>query len=128
MLNRVILIGRLGKSPELRYTPNGTAVCNFSIAVDRDYGDNETDWFDIVVWRKQAEACANYIDKGSLVAIDGRLQFRSYETNDGQKRKVTEVVANNVKFLDSKGNGQANNNNQSNNNQQSSESDISVPF
>ena len=107
MLNRIILIGRLTRDPELRYTPNGKAVAGFSLAVDRGrtnaQGEKETDFIDIVVWDKQAETCANYLGKGRLVAVEGRLQIRSYETQDGQKRKAAEVVAQNVRFLDSKG-------------------------
>ena len=107
MLNRIILIGRLTRDPELRYTPNGKAVASFSLAVDRGrtnaQGEKETDFIDIVVWDKQAETCANYLGKGRLVAVEGRLQIRSYETQDGQKRKAAEVVAQNVRFLDSKG-------------------------
>ncbi len=104
MLNRVILIGRLTKDPELRYTPNGVAVASFTLAVDRSrpnqQGERETDFIPIVVWQKQAENCANYIGKGSLVAVDGRLQVRTYDAKDGQRRWVTEVIAENVRFLD----------------------------
>ena len=104
MLNRVVLIGRLVRDPELRYTPSGAAVANFTIAVDRAFtskqGTKETDFIDIVVWQKLAEIVANNLGKGRLVAVDGRLQVRSYETQEGQRRKVAEVVAENVKFLD----------------------------
>ncbi|MFZ5753354.1 MAG: single-stranded DNA-binding protein [Bacillota bacterium] len=104
MLNRVILIGRLTKDPELRYTPSGTAVATFTLAVNRNRtnqeGEREADFIPIVVWQKQAENCANFIGKGSLVAIDGRLQVRTYDGKDGQRRWVTEVVAENVRFLD----------------------------
>jgi single-strand DNA-binding protein len=104
LLNKVVLIGRLTDDPELRYTPNGTAVCNFTLAVERNFrnrdGDYDTDFIDIVVWRNQAENCANYLSKGRLVAVEGRLQIRSYETNEGQRRRVAEVVANNVQFLE----------------------------
>jgi single-strand DNA-binding protein len=104
MLNRVVLIGRLTKDPELRYTPNGVAVATFTLAVDRSWtnaqGEKEADFIPIVVWRKQAENCANYIGKGSLVAVDGRLQIRTYDGKDGQRRWVTEVVAESVRFLD----------------------------
>ncbi|HHY38932.1 MAG TPA: single-stranded DNA-binding protein [Clostridia bacterium] len=107
MLNRVILIGRLTRDPELRYTPAGVPVAHFSLAVSRPFsnqqGEQETDFIDIVVWRKQAETCANYLGKGRLAAIEGRLQSRSYETPDGQRRRVWEVVADRVTFLDSKG-------------------------
>ena len=104
MLNRVILIGRLTKDPELRYTPSGAAVASFTLAVDRSrlnqQGEKEADFIPIVVWQKQAENCANYIGKGSLVAIDGRLQVRTYDAKDGQRRWVTEVIAESVRFLD----------------------------
>ena len=104
MLNKIILIGRLVRDPELRYTPNGAAVASFAIAVDRQYtnrqGNRETDFIDIVVWQKLAETCANPLGKGRLVAVEGRLQIRSYETQEGQRRKVAEVVAENVRFLD----------------------------
>lgn len=104
MLNRVVLIGRLTKDPELRYTPNGVAVATFTLAVNRSranaQGEREADFIPIVVWQKQAENCANYIGKGSLVAIDGRLQIRTYDGKDGQRRWVTEVVAESVRFLD----------------------------
>jgi single-strand DNA-binding protein len=103
MLNKVILIGRLTKEPDLRYTPSGTAVAKFTLAVDRRQSkdrEKETDFIDIVVWQKQAENCANYLGKGRLVAVDGRLQVRSYEDNQGVRRKAAEVVADNVRFLD----------------------------
>ncbi|MBX5475916.1 MAG: single-stranded DNA-binding protein [Clostridia bacterium] len=104
MLNHVVLIGRLVRDPELRYTPNGVAVGTFTLAVDRPYsnqqGEREADFIDIVVWRQLAETCANHLSKGRLVAVAGRLQIRSYETQDGQKRRAAEVVANEVRFLD----------------------------
>jgi len=104
MLNRIVLIGRLVRDPELRYTPNGVATCSFSLAVDRPFvnqrGERETDFIDIVTWRKLAETCGQHLQKGRLVAVDGRLQVRSYETPDGQKRRVAEVVADTVRFLD----------------------------
>ncbi|WP_061212985.1 single-stranded DNA-binding protein [Syntrophomonas wolfei] len=99
MLNRVILIGRLTKDPELRYTQNGTAVATFTLAVDRKFKREETDFIPIVVWAKQAENCANYLNKGSLVAIDGRIQVRTYDNQEGQRRWVTEVVAEDVRFM-----------------------------
>lgn len=107
MLNKVNLVGRLTKDPELRYLGNGNPVANFTLAVNRTFknkdGEREADFINIQVWRKQAENCANYISKGSLVAISGRIQSRSYDTAEGQKRYVTEVVAEEVHFLDSKG-------------------------
>ncbi len=105
-MNKVVLIGRLTRDPELRYTNGNVPVATFSIAVNRTFananGEREADFFNIVVWRKQAENVSQYIKKGSQVAIDGRLQSRSYDDANGQKRYVTEVVADNVQFLDSK--------------------------
>ena len=113
-MNKVFLIGRLTRDPELRYTGNNTAVASFSIAVNRNFtnqsGEREADFINIVVWRKQAENVKNYLTQGSQVAIDGRIQTRSYDDADGKKRYVTEVVADNVEFLGSKGsNSQGNN-------------------
>lgn len=104
MLNKVILIGRLTRDPELRYTSTGKAVANFDLAVDRPFskqqGEKETDFIRIVTWQQQAETVANHLGKGRLVAVEGRLQIRSYEDRDGNPRKATEVVANQVRFLD----------------------------
>jgi len=104
MLNRVILIGRLTRDPELRYTPGGAAVTRMAIAVDRPFtnrqGERETDFIDIVVWQKLAETCANYLGKGRLIAVEGRLQIRSYDDSQGIRRKAAEIVAENVRFLD----------------------------
>lgn len=103
MLNRIILIGRLVRDPELRYTSNGTPVCNFRIAVDRNYtnrdGERDTDFIDIVTWRKLAENVAQHLGKGRLVGIDGRLQIRRSE-KDNRTYINPEVVAENVQFLD----------------------------
>jgi len=100
-MNRVILIGRLARDPELRFTQSGKSVANFSVAVNRPFSkDGEADFFNIVVWGKTAENCANYLAKGRLVALEGRLQNRTYETQTGEKRYITEIVANTVKFLD----------------------------
>ncbi len=105
-MNKVFLIGRLVRDPELRYTSSNIPVATFSLAVNRNFtgqnGERETDFINIVVWRKQAENCKNYINQGSQVAIDGRIQTRSYDDQNGQKRYVTEVVADNVQFLDTK--------------------------
>ncbi len=105
-MNKVFLIGRLTRDPELRYTGNNTPVATFSLAVNRNFtnqsGEREADFINIVVWRKQAENVKNYLNQGSQVAIDGRIQTRSYDGNDGQKRYVTEIVADNVEFLGSK--------------------------
>lgn len=102
-MNKVILVGNLTRDPELSETPNGVAVCRFSIAVSRDYANNEgnreTDFFNITVWRGRAENCGKYLRKGNKVAIVGSLQTRSYEDKDGIKRNVTDVVASEVEFL-----------------------------
>lgn len=103
MYNRVMIIGRLTRDPELKYTPNGTAVATFSLAVNRKFNREETDFIDVVAWRQSAEFCANYGSKGRLTMVEGRLQVRTYETQEGQKRKVTEVVADELRFLDKSG-------------------------
>src|SRR5574337_1964608 len=106
-MNTVVLIGRLTRDPELRYVPSGQPVSSFTLAVDRPFvnqqGERGTDFIDIVAWRKLAEQVTQHLSKGRLVAVEGRLQIRSYETQDGQKRKVAEVVADAVRFLDRKG-------------------------
>ena len=123
-MNKVFLIGRLTRDPELRYTGNNTAVASFSIAVNRSFtnqqGEREADFFNVTVWRKQAENVKNYLSQGSQVAVEGRLQTRNYEDKDGQKRYVTEVVADNVEFLGSK--------NSSNNNSNGSHNDEPTPY
>ena len=104
MLNKVVLIGRLTKDPELRYTPTGVPVTTFFLAVQRNYtnsqGEREADFIPITVWRGAAESCAKYLAKGRLVAVAGRIQTGSYETPDGQRRYTTEVVADEVRFLE----------------------------
>lgn len=104
MLNRVILIGRLTADPELRYTQSGTAVASFTLAVDRSRpnaaGDRETDFIRVIAWQKLAELCGQYLSKGRLAAVDGRLQIRSYENRDGQKVRVAEIISDTVRFLD----------------------------
>ncbi len=108
-LNKVMIIGNVGREPEMRFTANGTAVTSFSVAVNRvSLGQEndrieETEWFRVVAWNKLAETCNQYIAKGSRIYVEGRLQTRSWEGNDGQKRYTTEVVANNVIFLDRRG-------------------------
>jgi single-strand DNA-binding protein len=105
VLNRVILIGRLTRDPELRYTPSGVAVAQFTLAVDRpftrDGGEREADFIPIVTWRQLAETCANYLRKGRLTAVEGRIQVRNYENSEGRRVYVTEVIADNVRFLES---------------------------
>jgi single-strand DNA-binding protein len=103
MINRVVLVGRLTKDPELRYTPNGVAVARFTLAVNRPFtnqnGEREADFIQVIVWRKAAENAANYLKKGSLAGVDGRIQTRNYENNEGRRVYVTEVVAESVQFL-----------------------------
>ena len=104
-MNNVILIGRLTKDPELRYVPStGNAVTTFSIAVDRTFtgkdGKKQTDFFNIVVWGKSAEYCANYLSKGKLAAVKGSIQNRTYDTKEGEKKYITEIVADNVQILE----------------------------
>lgn len=109
-LNRVILIGRLTRDPELRYTPAGVAVTQFTLAVDRPFsgsnGQKETDFIPVVTWRQLAETCANYLRKGRLTAVEGRIQVRNYDNNEGRKVYVTEVIADNVRFLERAEGGQ----------------------
>ncbi|MBD3265940.1 single-stranded DNA-binding protein [bacterium] len=104
MMNRIILIGRLTRDPELRYTQSGIPVANFSVAVDRRFknasGERETDFINIVAWRKQAELVGEYLNKGFQVAVEGSLQMRKYQTREGENRTAYEVVADSVQFLD----------------------------
>ena len=107
MINNVVLVGRLTRDPEMRYTQNGIAVTNFRIAVDRRFGRDEqgnkpTDFIDIAAWRKTGELCAQFLSKGALVGIEGRLQVRNWTAQDGQSRTSYEVQAENVSFLESK--------------------------
>ncbi len=105
-MNKVILVGRLAQDPEVRYTQNGKAVASFSIAVNRFGGQRESaDFIPIVAWEKLAETCGNNLTKGRRILVEGRLQIRSYETTDGQKRRVAEVVAQGIEFLDSRQSG-----------------------
>ncbi len=110
MLNRVVLVGRLTKDPDLRYTPNGVAVANFTVAVNRPFsnqqGNREADFINCVIWRRQAENLANYMSKGSMIGVDGRIQTRNFEGQDGKRVFMTEVVAESVQFLESKGSSQ----------------------
>ena len=105
-INKVILIGRLGRDPEVRYTPDGTAVANFSIATSTEWNDKgtgerkeKTEWHRIVAWRKLGEICGEYLSKGRQVYVEGRLQTREWEDRDGNKRYTTEVVATDIQFL-----------------------------
>ncbi|WP_187759487.1 single-stranded DNA-binding protein [Staphylococcus epidermidis] len=113
MLNRVVLVGRLTKDPEFRTTPSGVEVATFTLAVNRTFtnaqGEREADFINVVVFRKQAKNVNDYLSKGSLAGVDGRVQSRNYENNEGRRVFVTEVVADSVQFLDTKGNNQQNN-------------------
>ena len=123
MINKTVLIGRLTRDPELRVTPGGTSICNFSLAVERNFtnqdGDRDVDFIDIAVWRKQAENCANYLAKGRLVAIEGSLRQNRWQDDNGNNRSKLEVNANEVQFLD-----WGNDKDKKENNQD----DIDVPF
>ncbi|UNY39948.1 single-stranded DNA-binding protein [Bacillus phage vB_BauM_KLEB27-3] len=105
-MNRTVLVGRLTKDPELRYTPNGVAVATFTLAVNRTFtnqnGEREADFINCVAWRKTAENTANYLKKGSMAGVDGRLSTRNYENQQGQRVYVTEVQADTVTFLEPK--------------------------
>jgi single-strand DNA-binding protein len=109
MVNKAILIGRLGKDPEVRYTPDGTMVTNFNLATDEQWKDKsgekvqKTEWHRIVAFGKLAEICGNYLVKGKLIFVEGRIQTRSWEDKEGVKRFTTEIIANNMQMLDSKG-------------------------
>lgn len=125
MMNRVVLVGRLTKDPELRYTPNGVPVATFTLAVNRNFksstGEQEADFINCVVWRKPAENVSNFLKKGSLAGVDGRVQTRNYEGSDGKRVYVTEILAESVQFLEPRGadtgdNSQSNTNTGGNNN------------
>lgn len=105
MLNKCTIIGNLGADPEMRYTANGSAVTNFNVATSRSYTNaeservEETEWFSVVTWNRLAETCAQYLEKGRQVYVEGRMQTRSWDGQDGQKRYKTELIAETVKFL-----------------------------
>lgn len=109
MVNKALLIGRLGADPEVRYTPDGLMVTNFRLATDLQWKDKngeklqKTEWHRIVAYGKLAEICSNYLSKGKLIFVEGRIQTRSWEDKDGVKRSTTEIVASNMQMLDSKG-------------------------
>ena len=110
MLNRIILMGRLVRDPELRHTQSGTAVASFTLAVDRDFrnkqnGEKDTDFIDIVAWRQTGEFVSKYFTKGRMAVVEGRLQIRDWTDKDGNKRRAAEVIADNVYFGDSKRDG-----------------------
>ena len=137
MLNKVILIGRLASSPDLRYTTSGHAVARFPLAVERSYankkdGKKEVDFFTIITWNKLAENCSNHLGKGRLVCVTGQLQTRTYDDSNGIRRKVVEVVADNVRFLDwpkeGKGKPEGNFEQDFGQDEQYTQDDIDVPF
>lgn len=138
MINRVVLVGRLTRDPELRYTTNGAAVASFTLAVNRQFtnsqGEREADFIDCVIWRKAAENFVNFTKKGSLVGIDGRIQTRNYENKQGQRVYVTEVVVDNFSLLESRNanssDGTNDNSNKAPNYNQSknSNTNVSDPF
>ncbi|HEX6662381.1 MAG TPA: single-stranded DNA-binding protein [Gaiellaceae bacterium] len=110
-INRVVLVGNLTKDPELRHTPSGTAVCKLRLAVNTRQKDAQGNWgdkpnyFDVTVWGNQGESCAQYLSKGRPVGVDGRLDWREWEAQDGTKRQAVEIIADSVQFLGSKGDG-----------------------
>jgi single-strand DNA-binding protein len=113
MMNKALLIGRLGADPEVRYTPDGTMVTSFNLATDLEWKDKsgekvrKTEWHKVVTYRKLAEICGNYLSKGKMVFIEGRIQTRSWEDKEGNKRYTTEIIATDMKMLDSKGQGKS---------------------
>ncbi|EHS7203353.1 single-stranded DNA-binding protein [Staphylococcus pseudintermedius] len=113
MLNRTVLVGRLTKDPDFRTTPSGVEVATFTLAVNRNFkskdGEQQADFINCVVFKKQAENVKNYLSKGSLAGVDGRLQSRSYENQEGRRVYVTEVICDSVQFLEPKNNNQSNN-------------------
>ena len=121
MINRVVLVGRLTRDPELRYTANGAAVASFTVAVNRQFtnsqGEREADFINCVIWRKAAENFVKFTNKGSLVGIDGRIQTRNYENQQGQRVYVTEVVADNFSLLESRSESEKRNSENANPNQ-----------
>ncbi len=127
-MNRAIIIGRLTKDPESRTTSSGIASTTFTVAVSRPFtsqnGEREADFLNCVAWRKQAENIAKYCTKGSQVAVEGRIQTRTYDAQDGSKRYVTEIIADNVTFLGSKGGSSMPSNNYEGNNNSNSSKDI----
>lgn len=131
MLNRTVLVGRLVKDPDLRYTPAGVAVATFTLAVNRPFanqqGEREADFINCVVWRKPAENVSNYLKKGSLAGVDGRIQTRSYDGQDGKRVFVVEVIAESVQFLDTRSNDNQSSN-QSNQHTTNQRSYVDDPF
>ena len=127
MMNRVVLVGRLTKDPELKYSPNGVAICKFTLAVNRPFtnqaGEREADFINTSVFRRPAENAANFLKKGSLAGVDGRIQTRNFEGQDGQRVFMTEVVADSVQFLEPKNSNGSNNQQQQRQQQSRQDSD-----
>lgn len=132
MMNRVVLVGRLTKDPELRYTPAGVPVASFTLAVNRSFtnqqGEREADFINCVIWRRPAENVANFLKKGSLAGVDGRVQTRSYEGQDGKRVYVTEIMAESVQFLEPKSQNAGGNRSGDNNNYSAGSRDQGAPF
>jgi single-strand DNA-binding protein len=111
-INKILIMGNIGSDPELRYTPSGTPVCSFRVATNRYYNTpegerkEETEWFSVVTWKKTAESCNQFLTKGQRVYVEGRIKTRNWESPDGLKHYKQEVIAQQVIFLDRKGNGQ----------------------
>lgn len=129
-MNRVVLVGRLTKDPELKFTPNGVPVATFTLAVQRSFtnqqGEREADFINCVVWRKPAENVAQFLKRGSMAGVDGRVQTRSYEGQDGKRVYVTEVLAESVQFLEPKNGGQSQQQQSSGGSQNSYGRDINI--
>lgn len=131
MFNKVILIGRLTRDPELRFTQSGKAVANFTLAVDRSFkreGQPDADFFRVSVWGKQAENCANYLAKGRVAAVDGRIEINKYTDKDGQERQGVDVTANDVRFLPDKNSGSSGSSKQDDGGDAVDFSDDGLPF
>lgn len=132
MINRVVLVGRLTKDPELKYTQSGIAVTRFTLAVNRTFsnqqGEREADFINIVAWKKQAENVANFLHKGSLAGVDGRIQTSNFDGQDGKRVFMTEVVADSVQFLEPKSSGQQNQQQQNSQQQQNYQRNDADPF
>ncbi len=135
MINRVVLVGRLTKDPELRYTPNGVATCRFAVAVNRTFkgqnGEQEADYPNCVAWRKQAENLANFMKKGNLIGLEGRIQTGSYEGQDGKRVYTTDVVVDSIQFLEPKngtGGSQSTSSYESSTNHQTAQQNYNDPF
>ena len=132
-VNKVILVGNLGKDPELRYTPSGTAVATFSLATTERYKDRDgnrqekTEWHNIVAWRQLAEICGKFLHKGKQVYIEGKIQTRSYDDRDGNKRYITEIVADQMQMLGSKNDDATGRSRQSNDYDQRREPQVEEP-